>query len=339
MSSPDPLPRIALIVTGGTIDAVGADRLDLAWYLDTGKWLPPGGLLAQIPEVGSFAQVEEVPFRRVPSHALVDRDWLDLASLITDLFVVDRADGVVITHGTNTLEETAYFLDLTVRSDRPIVVVGAMRPASALSGDGPLNLLNAIRVAAAPQSRGAGALVVLNDTIFAARDVTKGATYRVNAFEARDLGPLGYADADGSVVYYHRSMRRHTADSEFELDQLLALDALPRVDVVMSHVNADGSLVDAAVASGARGIVSAGTGAGAPTPRESEALSRAASTHVIVGQASRVGAGRSARGPSLVQRGFVASDNLQPAKARLLLSLALTRTRDPDEIQRMFDTY
>jgi L-asparaginase len=330
-------PRVALIITGGTIDSVGADRLDLAWYIEAGKRLGEGELLERIsPEVEQIAQVEEVPFRRLPSHALVDSDWLDLVRTIDQIFAEDRADGVVITHGTNTLEETAYFLSLTVKSDRPVVLVGSMRPSSALSADGPLNLLNAIRVAADPQSRGQGALVVLNDTILAGRDVTKTATYRVETFQARDLGPIGYADADGQVVYYHRTVKPHTTETEFDVRQL---QSLPRVDVVVSYVGADGVMIDAVAAAGAKGIVSGGTGAGRPTPKEDEALTRAHEKGVVICQASRVGSGRSVRSPSLVRRGFVASGNLQPWKARLLLALALTKTTDPNEIQRIFDTY
>lgn len=328
--------RVALIVTGGTIDSVGVDRLDLAWYIEAGKRLGPGEMLAQLPELGTIARVEELPFRRLPSHGLVTKDWLDLVRLVHDVFAGDRADGLVITHGTNTLEETAYFLTLTLKTDQPVVLVGSMRPASALGADGPLNLLNAVRVAADPGSRGRGVLVVLNDTIHAARDVTKTATYRVETFQGRDLGPLGYADADGRVVFYHRTARRHTTDTEFDVR---SLESLPRVDVVVSYVGADGTLIDAAVAAGARGIVSAGTGAGRPTPLEDEALTRAHERGVVVCQSTRVGSGRVVRAPTLVRRGFVASDDLVPWKARVLLALALARTTDPAEIQRMFDEY
>lgn len=330
------LPRVALIITGGTIDSVGKDRLDLAWYIEAGKRLNTGELLAQIPELQSIANVEEVPFRRLPSHGLVDKDWLDLVRTIHSIFEENRADGIVITHGTNTIEETAYLLNLTLKTDRPVVLVGSMRPSSALGADGYLNVLEAVRVASDPGSRGRGALLVMNDTIFSGRDVTKTATYRVQAFQARDLGPLGYADADGKVVYFHRTAKKHTLETEFDVRNL---QSLPRVDVVVSYVGADGVMIDAAVAAGAKGIVSAGTGAGRPTPKEDEALDRASKQRVIVCIASRVGSGRVVRSPGLIRRGFVASDNLQPWKARVLLSLALTKTNDPNEIQRMIDTY
>ncbi|MBV9326427.1 MAG: asparaginase [Chloroflexi bacterium] len=330
------LSRVAVILTGGTIDSVGNDRLDMAWYFEANRRLDDGALLARVPELGTIASVDEIPFRRLPSHALQAADWLALGAAIQDLVGRAGADGVVVTHGTNTIEETAYFLTLTLKTDRPVVLVGAMRPASGLSADGDLNLLNAVRVAAHPDSRGRGVLVVLNDTIHSARDVTKTATLRVQTFQGRDQGPLGFADTDGQVVYYHSTDRRHTLQSEFDVRQL---SALPRVDVVVSYVGADGALIDAAVAAGARGLVSAGTGGGRPTPLEDDALDRARKTGVVICQSSRVGSGRVVRSPSLAARGFVAADNLQPWKARILLALALTRTSDPERIQAVFDTY
>jgi L-asparaginase len=331
------LPRVALIITGGTIDSVGKDRLDLAWYIEAGKRLNTGDLLAQLPELGSIAKVEEVPFRRLPSHALVDKDWLDMARTIHEIFAGDKADGIVITHGTNTIEETAYFLNLALKTDKPVVVVGSMRPASALSADGYLNLVNAIKVAADPHSLGRGALLVMNDTIYSGRDVTKNSTYRVQAFQSRDLGPLGYADADGRIVYYHQSLKKHTVATEFDVR---GLKSLPRVDVVVSYVGADGRMIEAAAAAGAKGIVSAATGAGRPTPAEDEAFDRMYKEKgVIMCLCSRVASGRVVRSPGLAKRGFVAGDNLQPWKARVLLALALTKTANADEIQRMFDAY
>ncbi len=331
------LPRVGLILTGGTIDSVGADRLDLAWYIEEGKRLGNGELLAQIPELSNIAAVQEIPFRRLPSQALVDTDWLDLVRKIHEIFDQDEADGIVITHGTNTLEETAYFLNLTLKTDKPVVIVGSMRPSSAISADGYLNVLNAVRVAADRASRGLGCLVVLNDTIFNGRDVTKNSTYRVQAFQSRDLGPLGFADADGKVVYYHRPIRKHTVETEFDVR---SMQSLPRVDVVLSYVGADGVMIEAAVNAGAKGIVSAATGAGRPTPLEDEAFDRAyAEKRVLMCLSSRVASGRVVRSPGLAKRGFVAADNLQPWKARILLSLALAKTDDAADIQRMFDTY
>ena len=331
------LPRIALILTGGTIDSVGKDRLDLAWYIEAGKRLKDGELLQSLPELKEIADVQEIPFRRLPSHALVDKDWLDLVRAIDKIFVDDRADGVVITHGTNTIEETAYFLNLVLKTDKPVVVVGSMRPSSAISADGYLNLVNAIKVAADPSARGRGCMLVMNDTIYNGRDVTKNATYRVEAFQSRDLGPLGYADGDGRIIFYHQPVRKHTLQTEFDVRKL---DALPRVDIVISYVGADGTMIEAAAKAGAKGIVSAGTGAGRPTPAEDAAFDKCfKETGMLMCLSSRVASGRVVRSPGLAKRGFVASDNLQPWKARLLLALALTKTSSADEIQRMFDTY
>jgi len=331
------LPRVALIITGGTIDSVGKDRLDLAWYIEAGKRLKDGEILEMLPELKQIAEVTEVPFRRLPSHALVDKDWLDLVRTIHKIFDEDKADGVVITHGTNTIEETAYFLNLVLKTEKPVVVVGSMRPSSAISADGYLNLVNAIKVAADPNSKGRGCLLVMNDTIYNGRDVTKNATYRVEAFQSRDLGPLGFADGDGKIVFYHEPVRKHTVQTEFDVRNL---ESLPRVDVVVSYVGADGTMIEAAAKAGAKGIVSAGTGAGRPTPAEDAAFDKCfKETGMLMCLSSRVASGRVVRSPGLTKRGFVASDNLPPWKARLLLSLALSKTNNADEIQRMFDTY
>ncbi len=256
------LPRVAIVTTGGTIDSLGVDRLDLAAYLETGVRLAPGELVAGIaPELAMVARATEVPFRRLRAHALTDGDLADLVDLVRGLLDRDEADGVVVTHGTNTLEETAWLLHLVVGDERPVVVTGAMRPASALSGDGPLNVVNAVRLAASPAARGLGTLVLLDDTIHGARDVTKTDTMRVSAFRDGAGGPLGWVDGDGRVVLNHRPVRGDALRGRFAATDLRDL---PRVDVVVTYLGADGALVDAAVAVGARGIVSAGSGRGLP---------------------------------------------------------------------------
>jgi L-asparaginase len=327
---------VALVFTGGTIESLGRDRLDLAWYIENGQRLTDAQVRERIPELDQIANVSEVAFRKLPSHALVNSDWLELLNLVQGLSDRDEADAVVVTHGTNTIEETALFLHLTLKTTMPVVLVGSMRPASAISADGDLNIVNAVTAAASPEIRGRGTVVVLNDTIYSGRDVTKTATARVQAFQAPDTGPLGYVDGDRRVVVYHTPVRPHTVDTEFDVREL---EDLPRVDVVTSYVGADGAMIDAAVAAGARGIVSAGTGAGRPTPAEQEALMRAREKGVAICIGTRVGSGRTVRSPKMTEQGLVGADNLQPWKARLLLSLALTKTEDPNEIQRMFDTY
>lgn len=328
--------RVAVLLAGGTLTAIGSNRLDLASYIEFGKRLTPGEMLGSLPELSAIADVEEVSFPTANSHALQHADWLALLSKIHQLFDDDHCDALVLGHGTNTLEETAYFLNLTLRTDRPVVMVGSMRPSSGLSTDGFLNVVNAVRVAASPGSVGRGVLVMLNDTIFAARGVTKASTYRVNAFVDRDYGPIGYADADGTVVWRRHEERLHTTATEFDVRDL---QDLPRVDVVTSHIGADGALIDAAVRVGARGIISAGTGAGRPTPAEDQALDRATSQGVVVCQASRVGSGRVVPSVTLDKRRIVVAGDLVPWKARILLSLALTVTTDVARIQRAFDLY
>jgi L-asparaginase len=211
-----------------------------------------------------------------------------------------------------------------------------MRPSTGLSYDGDLNLFEAVRVAADEASAGMGVLVVFNDVIHSARDVTKTSTYRVETFQGRDLGPLGFADNDGRVVFYHRVVRRHTTSSMFDVS---AVDNLPRVDLVLSGLEADGIAIDAFVAARCQGIVCAGTGAGRPTPKQEAAFDRAREAGVVVCMSSRVGSGRSVRSPSMTHRGWIAADNLQPWKARILLQLALMHSRDPDVIQQIFDEY
>jgi L-asparaginase len=243
--------------------------------------------------------------------------------------------GIVFTHGTNTIEDTAYFLNLTVRSDKPVVIVGAQRPFSTLSSDAPLNLLNAIRVAADPASRGKGTLVMLNDEINAAREVTKTNTYRVETFQTRELGLLGYADPD-RIVYYRAPTRRHTAQSEFDLTQMASI---PKVTILYSYAGDDGDLAKAAVAAGAKGLVIAGTGAGHTQNARKTLKELSDKNGVVVVRASRVGAGRVVRDDNWQEPGFVAADNLNAQKARILLQLALAKTNKPDEIQRVFDEY
>ncbi len=330
-------PKVAVIGTGGTISGVGADRLDLHDYGTTGRFMHVDELLASVPELDGVAEIVPVRYQNVASTALGPTEWLALAGLAKST-LADTPDlaGIVITHGTASLEETAYFLNLTVKVAVPVVVVGAMRPSSALGADGGMNLLNAVRVAAAPAARGLGVLVVLNDEINAARDVTKTSNYRVQTFISRDFGMLGYADSD-TIEIYRKPVRRSAPDTEFETS---ALEALPRVDIIPAYGGADAALVQAALAAGAKGIISAGFPSGAPSPAQKTALIAAAKSGVIVVQASRSGSGRIALDTeSLRQSGFLGADTLTPQKARILLMLALTRTSDPAEIRRMFAIY
>jgi L-asparaginase len=261
---------------------------------------------------------------------------LELAAIIHRL-AAERPQiaGFVITHGTATLEETAYFLHLTLKTDKTVVLVGAQRPASALGSDAGMNLLGAVRTALAPSARGLGVLTVLNDEIQSAREVTKTSTYRLQTFRSPDFGALGHVDGDG-VHIYRRPSRRHAPDTECEV---AGLTGLPRVDIAYSYAGSDGAVVDALVAAGARGIVSAGLAPGIPTPLERAALERARDAGVAIVQSSRAGSGRVALRRYLKEAGMIAADNLNPQKARILLMLALTRTQEVAGLRRLFDTY
>jgi L-asparaginase len=325
------LPRLALISTGGTIDSLGADRLDLAFYTETGRRLPVGALLESLPELARIAEVVDVPFPRTPSYQFTPNTWSQLAAEV-QAQIDAGAQGVVVTHGTNTIEETAFLLSLTVRCDVPVILVGAMRPANAVGADGPLNLVQAARLAVSEAARGHGVLVIVNDTVFAARDVAKRATFRADAFWGGDVGPLGYVDADGVVDVRHRHIR-----NAIPLFQVAEVARMPRVDIVVSHVGADGVLVDAAVEAGSRGIVSAGTGAGRPTTAEAAALDRAAQRGVVVCQSTRVPTGRVPRSPQMRAGARVVSGSMQPWQARIALGLCLTRTGEPEGVQTLLD--
>jgi L-asparaginase len=241
----------------------------------------------------------------------------------------------VIGHGTATLEETAYFLNLTLKTAIPVVLVGAQRPSSALSSDAGMNLVNAVRVAASPDSHGMGVLVLLNDEIHAAREVTKTSTLRLQTFRTPDFGVLGHADGD-EVVFYRHPVRRRAPDTEFDISDI---EMLPRVDISYSYAGGDGTAVRAFVAAGARGIVSAGFAPGFTPPGEAEALKDAVDRGIVVVQSTRAGSGRTFRSTRLKANGLLIADNLNPQKARILLTLALTRSQDPDEIMRIFRTY
>jgi L-asparaginase len=282
--------------------------------------------------------------------------YVALAKRVNELFATDAGlAGLVVTSGTDTLEELAYFLNLTVRSEKPVVLVGSMRNPSTLGYEGPANLLEGFRVAASPDARGAGVLVVLNDEINAAREVTKTDALRMNTFQTRGYGVLGVVDAD-RVVFYRSPVKRHTAKSEFDIARIATL---PRVDVLLVYQGADGDLIKAAVDSGAQGIVIAGAGAGATSGTQQAAITYALKKGVIVVTTTRAGSGRIApprRGPDAPQaapgagRGNgdltpeqrqrrVAGEDLAPVKARILLMLALARTQTPADIQRMFSEY
>ena len=333
----DRKPRIAFLGTGGTISFTGRDSLDTWEYMDYGSRLPVTEILARFPEVSDAAEIVPFDVRQVSSSGIVPDDWLALAAKIKEVDQTrDDIDGIVVTHGTATLEETAYFLNLTAKTELPIVIIGAQRPSTGFATDAGGNLLAAVRTAGSKEARGLGAVVLLNEEIQAAREVTKTSTLRLETFRTPDLGMLGYADPDGSVAIYRKPTRPHTLNSEFDVS---AVEALPRVDIVPSYAGADGVAVEAFIAAGARALVMATLAPGLPTPPQVEAVNAALKQGVIIIYSTRAGSGRVLRRASMKRDGIVSADNLNPQKARVLAMLALTRTNDPEEVQRMFDTY
>lgn len=326
------LARIAFIGTGGTIASLGRDPMDLVNYGETGTIMHADEILERLPLLSQFADVVPVRYRNMPAIEIGPNEWLSLNEKIHEVAEQGKFDGIVLTHGTASLEETAYFLNLTLKIDIPVVLVGSQRPFNAISSDAQANLINAVRTAASADARGKGVLVVMNNEIQAAREVTKTDTYRLQSFQSPGLGVLGYADAD-RIVFYRASTRRHTKDSEFDVREL---KSLPRVDLVVSYAGADGLLINAARAGGARGIVSAGFAPGFGSPAETEALGRAVEAGLVVVQSARAHSGRVDLQRRIERAGFIAADNLPAHKARILLMLALNTTSSREAIQELF---
>jgi L-asparaginase len=350
-ASAQELPRVRLVATGGTISNRSGGRLTA------------DDLIGLIPDVRRYARPESEQFSNVSSSELTLKQWLTLSRRLNELFASDTGlAGIVVTSGTDTLEELAYFLHLTVRDARPVVVVGSMRNPSTVGYEGAANLLEAFRVAASADARGKGVLVVMNDEINSAREVTKTDALRLQTFQSRTTGVLGVVDGD-RVVFYRGVVKRHTAASEFDVSKITEL---PRVDVLLVYQDAPGDLIKAAVDFGAQGLVVAAAGAGATSGTQFEGLSYAAAKGVTVVTTTRTGSGRISSmrmfGPPPVQpqvaggaagaaapagqpaprrarAAFVGGEDLAPVKARVLLMLALATTRDPAEIQRMFLEY
>jgi L-asparaginase len=328
-------PRVRLVATGGTISNRNGGRLTAE------------ELVNLMPGVSRYAKPEFEQFANLASSELTLEQWLALAKRLNQLFTEDPGlAGIVVTSGTDTLEELAYFLDLTVRSEKPVVVVGSMRNPSTLGYEGAANLLEGFRVAAEPSARGRGVMVVLNDEINAARETTKTDALRLNTFQTRGYGVLGVVDSD-RVVFYKRVEKRHTAQSEFDVS---AVTALPRVDVVLTYQGAPGDLIKAAVDQGAKGIVVASAGAGATSGTQGDGIRYALEKGVFVVTTTRTGSGRiaarlravptaGADAPVTAAERRIAGEDLAPVKARLLLMVALTKTQNPAELQRIFMEY
>jgi L-asparaginase len=316
-------PPVVVIGTGGTIGSAGG-------YWTGNPTRVPIEQLVRVPGIDSVASITSEQLWNVASSAIGPARWLELSRHVAELLRTrPELAGVVITHGTDTMEETAYFLDLTLPGDRPVIVTGAMRPSDMAGADGPANLTNAARAAVDPRARGRGTMVLMDDRLLAARDVTKTNSTRLDTFQAPERAPIAIVDADG-LFYRGPSPGRSTP-----LFDITALRELPRVDVVYGYAGADSVVIDALVAAGAKGLVMAGVGRGGLTPAQNGALRRARAAGVAVVVGTRTGAGRV---PVERDDGMIGAGDLNPQKARVLLMLALARTTDPREIARIFQT-
>lgn len=334
LDAADGLPNIVVLATGGTI--AGAAATDVQAGYTSGQ-VGVEQLIAAVPQAKKLATLRGEQISNIGSQDMNDEVWLKLASRVNALAAMPDVAGVVITHGTDTIEETAYFLNLVVKSKKPIVLTAAMRPATALSADGPLNFYNAVAVAAHKDAAGRGVLVVINDWIHGAGSLTKTSTTAVQTFMSPLSGLIGTVTY-AKVEFQRVPIGRHTAESEFSLD---GVTALPRVDIIMAHENMDGALIDASAAAGAKGIVVAGVGNGNLTQGAVAALAAQAKRGVVCVRASRVAVGRVERNVELDddKLGFVASLDKNPQKARVLLRLALLRSSDAAQVQRIFKEY
>ena len=328
------LPRVIILATGGTIAGVGASA-DRAGY-EAGK-IPVDQLVGAIPTVKKIATITGEQISSVGSQDMTIDIWKKLAVRINEITAKKEADGIVVTHGTDTQEETAYFLDLVVPSSMPVVLTGSMRPSTAISADGPKNLYDAITVAIDPKSKGRGVLVSFNEGIFDGREVMKMSTTFTNAFGSPNTGAIGHA-YDGKVEYYANAVREKDPKSPVTIT---ADTKLPRVDIVYMYADAPSDMIDMLVAKKVDGIVIAGVGNGNFNKTYMDAVKRAVAAGVIVCRASRAPSGRVLLHDEIDddKLGTIVSDDLTPQKARILLMLGLTRTKDKKQLQQMFFTF
>ncbi len=327
-------PSVYVLATGGTIAGEGKTQVNSAY---TSGAITVDELLNAVPEINNIAAIKGEQVANIGSQDMNDEVWLKLSKRVNELLNQSDVHAVVITHGTDTQEETAYFLNLTVKSDKPVVLVGSMRPSTAISADGPRNIYNAVACAVDKSSQGKGVMVVMDDKILSADDLSKTNTLSVGTFQNPNFGELGIM-YNGKPIYSREPMKRHTSKSEFDITHL---DKLPQVEIILSYSNATDLFVNAAVNAGAKGIVSAGVGNGNLTTLMQNALANAAKKGVAVVRSSRIATGPTAQWDEIDddKLGFAASWFVNPYRARVLLMLALTKTNDYKEIQRMFTEY
>jgi L-asparaginase len=330
----DRLPNVMILATGGTIAGAAASGTQAGY---TSGAVGIDTMIAGVPGIEKLATIKGEQISNVGSQDMSFEIMLKVAKRCNELLASKDVDGIVVTHGTDTMEETAFFLNLTVKSDKPVVLVGSMRPSTAVSADGPLNLYNAVGVAADPNARGRGVMVVMNDWIHGAHSLTKTSTTAVQTFLSPARGLVGIA-AYGTNDFYGVPPWKHTSQSEFDITNVTSL---PRVDILYAYADMSPALIDASAAGGAKGIVIAGVGNGNMTKASVEAAARAVKKGVAVVRSSRVATGSVGRNVEINddELGFIASDELNPQKSRILLALALLKQRNPGELQRLFQEY
>ncbi|HKR11462.1 MAG TPA: type II asparaginase [Pyrinomonadaceae bacterium] len=327
-------PNIVILATGGTIAGAAASGTQSAY---TSGAVGIDAMVKGVPGIEKLASIKGEQVANVGSQDMSFDIMLKLAKRINELLPNANVDGIVITHGTDTMEETAYFLNLTVKSDKPVVMVGSMRPSTAVSADGPLNLYNAVAVASDPKAKGQGVLVVMNDHIHAAHSLTKTSTTAIQTFMSPLRGLVGVS-AYGKNDWYNTPPWKHTTQSEFDISKVTKL---PRVDIVFACADMPSDLIDASVNAGAKGIVIAGVGNGNMNKVSVEAAARAVKKGVVVVRSTRVATGMVDRNVEVNddEHGFIASDELNPQKARILLALALLNNHQPSQLQELFRNY
>ena len=326
--------NVVILATGGTIAGAGATGTQAAYKSGA---VTIDAMIAAVPGIGDLATIKGEQISNVGSQDMSMDIMLKLANRINELAKSNDVDGIVITHGTDTLEETAFFLNLTVKTDKPVVMVGSMRPSTAVSADGPLNLYNAVGVAADPNARGRGVLVVMNDWIHAAHSLTKTSTTAIQTFMSPLRGLVGVANY-GKNDFYSSPTWKHTTQTEFDVTKV---SKLPRVDIIFASADMSPDLIDAAAANGAKGIVIAGVGNGNMNKASVTAAANAVQKGVVVVRSSRVATGVVGRNVEVNddELGFIASDELNPQKSRILLMLALMKQRNSKDLQGLFTTY
>jgi L-asparaginase len=335
-SAAEAKPKIKILATGGTIAGAQASQADAGYKSGS---FSVDDLIKAVPQLKNIAEMSGEQVANIGSQTMNHEVWLKLAARVNEVLQGDDVDGVVITHGTDTMEETGYFLSLVVKSDKPVVLVGSMRPATAISADGPINLYNAVALAGDPNAKGRGPLVILNDTIHYARESQKMHATRMDTFHSPNRGIAGMMNT-GRAFFYSANTVRHTTKSEFAIDGLTVAN-LPRVEVVYSYANLGGDTVDALVGLGAKGIILAGVGDGNTTDSALASLERAAKKGVVVVRCSRTGSGIVDRNVEVNddKLGFIAGMELSPQKARILLMLSLAKATDAKRIQQIFNEY